>query len=234
MDSNIVDPLCDCCGRPFEFPVAGKAAKTLCRLRRVSFYAFQRARSLAIYDDILSESVVLLEYEEVTRLGHRFADRLAEIVLEAPDDRQADIVVPVPLHAERRRERGYNQAELIARPLAKRLSLAFDSSLLVRTKPRPAQLVLSRTEHWRSVRGAYATRKGRKVDNSRVRLVDDVLTTGATLDSCARALEKVGARAILGLTAGRVCSRVNVQIASMPGSKDTQANQVSTPSLHDR
>jgi len=178
----------------------------LCRLCRVSFYAFDRARSFAVYDDSLSEAIVLLKYEEVTRLSGWFADRLAEIVSQAPDDWRADIVVPVPLHLERQRERGYNQAELIARPLAKRLNLRLESRLLIRTKPRPAQLVLSRTEHWKSVRGAYATHKSCRIDNLRVLLVDDVLTTGATLDACARALKKSGASAILGLTVGRVRS----------------------------
>jgi len=114
--------------------------------------------------------------------------------------------VPVPLHAERHRERGYNQAELIARPLARRLNLKLDARLLVRSKPRPSQLVLSRSEHWKSVRGAYETDKRRRVDNLRVLLVDDVLTTGATLDACARALKKSGASVILGLTVGRVRS----------------------------
>jgi predicted amidophosphoribosyltransferase len=74
----------------------------------------------------------------------------------------------------------------------------------VRTKPRPARLVLSRKQHWDSVRGAYATRKRLRVDKLRVLLLDDVLTTGATLDSCARALKQAGAAAVLGLTVTRV------------------------------
>src|SRR6202041_4187920 len=105
-------------------------------------------------------------------------------------------------HPDRQRERGYNQAELIARPLAPRLHLKQGAYLLMRTKPRPAQLVLSRKEHWESVRGAYATRKGLRVDKLRVLLLDDVLTTGATLDSCARALKQAGAAAAMGLAGG--------------------------------
>jgi len=203
---RIIDPMCLCCGRPFPANVPTESRQPLCRLCRVNFYAFDRARSFATYDDALAETIVLLKYEQVTRLGSWFADQLAEIALQAPDDWRADIVVPVPLHAERHRERGYNQAELIARPLAKRLNLKLESGLLRRVKPRPAQLVLSRTEHWKSVRGAYTTDKDRHVDNLRVLLVDDVLTTGATLDACARALKKSGARVILGLTVGRVRS----------------------------
>jgi competence protein ComFC len=203
---RIAEPMCLCCGRPFASEVALEAIEPKCRLCRADFYAFDRARSFAAYDDALSEAIVLLKYEEVTRLGDWFAERLAEIVARAPGDWRADIVVPVPLHRDRRRERGYNQAELIARPLAKRLKRKLDAGILIRTKPRPPQLVLSRSEHWKSVRGAYATREGRQVDNLRVLLVDDVLTTGATLDACARALKRAGAAAVLGLTVARVRS----------------------------
>ena len=203
---RIAEPMCVRCGRPFESGVALEAIEPKCRLCRAEFYAFERARSFAVYDDALSEAIVLLKYEEVSRLGAWFAGRLAGIVEQAPEAWRADVVIPVPLHRERRRERGYNQAELIARPLARRLRLRLDADALVRTRPRPAQLVLSRSEHWKSVRGAYATREGGRVDNLRVLLVDDVLTTGATLDACARALKKAGAAAVLGLTVARVRS----------------------------
>ena len=114
------------------------------------------------------------------------------------------MVVPVPLHPDRKRERGYNQAEVIAKPLARRLRLRLAPDILVRTTPRPSRLVLSRSEHWKSVRGAYAIRDGAQVDKLRVLLVDDVLTTGATLDACARVLKKTGAATVTGLTVGRV------------------------------
>ncbi len=210
---RIAEPLCLCCGRPFVSGVAAQAIEPLCRMCRAKFYAFDRARSFALYDDALIAAVLLLKYEQVTRLGDWFAARLAEIVARAPDEWSADVVVPVPLHRDRQRERGYNQAELIARPLAKRLGLKLERYLLARTRPRPPQLVLSRSEHWKSVRGAYATRKGLQVDNLRVLLVDDVLTTGATLDACARALKKAGAAAVLGLTVARVRS-----VPMVPGS----------------
>jgi ComF family protein len=207
---RIAEPMCGCCGRPFVFeaapPLVPSGPEMLCRLCRVKFYAFDRARSFAIYDDALIEAVLLLKYEEVTRLGDWFAARLADLVEREASEWRADVVVPVPLHRDRQRERGYNQAELIARPLARRMGLKIERYLLARTRPRPAQLVLSRTEHWKSVRGAYATREGLKVDNLRVLLVDDVLTTGATLDACARALKKAGAAAVLGLTVARVRS----------------------------
>jgi ComF family protein len=223
---RIVEPMCLCCGRPFVSGVAGQAMQPLCRLCRANFYAFDRARSFAAYDASLSEAMLLLKYEEVTRLGDWSSERLAEIVSRGGDEWKAEVVVPVPLHLERQRERGYNQAEMIARPLAKRLGLRLDTRVLMRTTPRPPQLVLSRTEHWRSVRGAYATLKGPRVDNLRVILVDDVLTTGATLDACARSLKKAGAAAVLGLTVGRVLLR---QVATGSGRTSEKSSTSGKP-----
>lgn len=223
---RIVEPMCLCCGRPFVSAVAGQAMQPLCRLCRANFYAFDKARSFAAYDASLSEAMLLLKYEEVTRLGDWFSERLAEIVSRGGGEWKANLVVPVPLHAERQRERGYNQAEMIARPLAKRLGLRLDARVLMRTTPRPPQLVLSRTEHWRSVRGAYATLKGPRVDNLRVILVDDVLTTGATLDACARSLKKAGAAAVLGLTVGRVLLR---QVATGSGRTSEKSSTSGKP-----
>ena len=116
---------------------------------------------------------------------------------------QADVVVPVRLHHQRERERGYNQAALIARPLAKRLRPPYKSVLLIRVRPRPDEQLLSYEERWESVRGAFATRPGSQVDNLRVLLVDDVMTSGATLDSCAKTLREAGARSVIGLTVAR-------------------------------
>jgi ComF family protein len=202
---RIEEPMCQCCGRPFVSAVAAQSIRPLCRLCRTNYFSFERARSWAIYDDELTSAVLLLKYEQVTRLGHWFASRLAEVA-SSQKDWKPDVVVPVPLHVDRQRERGYNQAELIARPLAKLLSLKFEPHMLVRTKPRPPRLILSRSERWASVRGAYSTRDALRVDNLRILLVDDVVTTGATLDACARALKRAGAAAVLGLTVGRVAA----------------------------
>lgn len=200
---KIEEPMCQCCGRPFLSAVAAQAIQPLCRLCRTNFFSFERARSWAIYDDELTSAILLLKYEQVTRLGHWFALRLVEVA-SRQKDWKPDVVVPVPLHPERRRERGYNHAALIARPLSKLLRLRFEPRVLIRTKPRLPRLILSRSERWASVRGAYSTREGLRVDNQRILLVDDVVTTGATLDTCARALKRAGAATVLGLTVGRV------------------------------
>jgi ComF family protein len=151
----------------------------------------------------MSRAILLLKYGNVTPLGKWFARRLAGLVVSQPLVFAAEVVVPVPLDRGRLQERGYNQAELIAKPLARLLGIPFRSYLLVRTRPRPNQLRLTRRERWETVRGAYATHKTAQVDKLRVILVDDVFTTGATLDACSRALKGAGAARVVGLTVAR-------------------------------
>jgi ComF family protein len=252
----IQQPMCECCGRPMpaaavvddaaaDALTAGadgvtadaataEKAQLLCRLCRGGYYAFDRARTYGVYNDALHHAILLLKYEEVTQLGDWFAARLADIVAREGEAFRADVIVPVPLHPDRQRERGYNQAELIARPLARRLHLKQGAYLLMRTKPRPARLVLTRKEHWDSVRGAYATRKGLRVDKLRVLLLDDVLTTGATLDSCARALKQAGAAAVMGLTVARVVpgwSPTGPQQQSQQETESSRRNQQGATSI---
>jgi ComF family protein len=201
-------PLCQRCGRPLVSAVMNEGqAEPLCNVCRRGLYDFDFARSSAPYTPTVASAIVLLKYEELVPLGRWFAERLLEVALAHADHCTADVVVPVPLHPARLRERGYNQAELIARPLARSLRLPCRSYLLVRTRPRPDKLTLTLRERWRSVRGAYAIRRGTRVDNLRVLLVDDVLTTGATLDACSRALRRGGASYVPALTVARATPR---------------------------
>jgi ComF family protein len=175
----------------------------VCRACQDGTFSFDHARSFAVYSDALVRAILLLKYERMDPLGAWFANHLAEVVKREPEAMLADVVVPVPLHRQRERERGYNQAALLARPLAKKLNLPYRALLLVRTRPRPEKHLLSTEERWESVRGAFAMCKRGRVDNLRVLLVDDVMTTGATLDACSRALREAGAKSVVGLTVAR-------------------------------
>jgi competence protein ComFC len=213
-------PFCEHCGRPFPSEVALDAKVPQCFACRRGLYAFDAARSYGAYTDQMVRAIGLLKYQKLTRLGAWFANRLNTTVEEHPILRDADVIVPVPLHPARRRERGYNQAEVIAKPLARLLKLPLGAYLLVRTKPRPERLLLSRRDRWLTVRGAYEIRKGTRIDNLRVLLIDDVFTTGATLDACAQALKKAGAKSVMGLTVARAIWR-----GSPPAEKLNQKSQ---------
>jgi len=147
----------------------------LCPACQGKTYAFDRARSFAVYEQAIVRAILLLKFEQIEPLVAWFAERLVEVVNSEAEWLAADVVVPVPLHCER--ERGYNQSAFLSKPLAKRLRLPHKAVLLVRTRARPDKQVLSLEERWDSVRGAFATRPGSQVDKLRVLLVDDVLTT---------------------------------------------------------
>jgi len=200
----IVDPFCGTCGRPMVAGAHVGAAGPICALCRRGVYSFHLARSYAAYDDSLLRTVTLLKYEAIRPLANWLGDRLAEVAQADPATRAAEVVVPVPLHPERLKQRGFNQAELLARAAAARMKLPMEPGALERRKPRPPKLRLSRHERWQAARGAYVAAPGRRFDNRRVLLVDDVFTTGATLDACARALRTAGAAHVTALTVARV------------------------------
>ena len=204
LQQRLSEPLCYRCGRPIiSGAVIGGVTRPLCHFCRGYEYAFDHARSFGAYTPGMSRAILVLKYANVAPLGNWFARRLAELVAYDRNLYDADILVPVPLDKGRMRERGYNQAELIARPLARQLDIPLRSCLLVRTRPRPNELRLTRRERWETVRGAYATERGAQVDKLRVLLVDDVFTTGATLDACSKALKGSGAARVMALTVAR-------------------------------
>jgi len=195
--------ICDICGQPLESfqPATGELLH--CPSCKPPTLAFACARCLTIYQDGVVSAILTLKYERMEPLAKWFAARLATAVRREGERFQADIVVPVPLHPVRERERGHNQAALLAKPLARALGLPYRPVLLQRIRERPRKTVLSIEERWEAVRGAFTTRPGSQVDKLRVLLVDDVLTTGATLDACARALLAGGAQSVVGLTVAR-------------------------------
>jgi competence protein ComFC len=200
---RIESPLCRRCGRPFPSVFDAEALR-LCRACVRGLYGFDLARSFARYDPTMQRLVTLLKYSPAAPLGSWLAGQLDPIIRAETAFEKVTHVVPVPLDRKRLRERGYNQAELIARPLAKRLGLPIATDLLIRLRSRPARLKLSRRERWETVRGAFQARQNGGVDKSHILLVDDVLTSGATLDACARALRSAGAEAIYAVTVARV------------------------------
>jgi predicted amidophosphoribosyltransferase len=136
----ITGTVCDKCGRAVE-RAARSDAKTFVCLTCVNDewggYAFDRVRSWAIYEGALVRAILLLKFENIDPLGKLVAKWLAEVAAAGGGAFQADVVVPMPLHRQRERERGYNQAALIAKPLAERLGLPYKSVLLTRIRPRP-------------------------------------------------------------------------------------------------
>ena len=126
---------------------------------------------------------------------------LSEILADAYHhyDLDADVLVPVPLHFSRVKERGYNQSELLANELGKLLGLPINNSTLQRIRKTKSQMRLGAEERHKNVIGAFAC-ADKQLVNQKVLLIDDVCTTGSTLDACAAALKQAGVITVWGLT----------------------------------
>jgi ComF family protein len=199
----ILPPICSVCGQVVPVAAQSGEAEGVCHDCTQGKFAFQTARSFGVYEGTLAHAIILLKYERLEPLGTYFAMQLLQLVRANAQLMPLDMVVPVPLHRQKHKERGFNQVDLFAHPLARRLRLPYRPVLLMRSRPRPEKHLLSQEERWEAVRGAFVMRQGGRVDNLRVLLLDDVMTTGATLDACARALREAGARSVLGLTIAR-------------------------------
>ncbi len=193
-------PCCAACGIPFEFDPGG--ADTLCGACIRERPSYDRARAVFRYDD--SSRSLVLAFKHGDRIDA--APAYARWLARAGDGLIADVdlIAPVPLHWTRLFHRRYNQSALLANALARLASRPVAPDLLRRKRRTPSQGGLGRAERARNVRGAFAVRAGRLVEGKRILLIDDVLTTGATVEACATVLRKAGAASVDVLTLARV------------------------------
>jgi len=157
-------------------------------------------RSVVYFEGVLREAVHWLKYRGRTALAGPLGGLMAGYWMQHP--MPTDIVVPVPLHTARLRERGYNQAALLAREMARRVGLVVDEQTLVRWRVTAPQVELDFRQRRENVRDAFRC-SGDALTGKQVLLVDDVCTTGATLEACAVALYEGGARGVRALTLAR-------------------------------
>ena len=191
-------PLCERCGYPLA--AAERAAGRCAACRRQSGSALMGIRSVAFFEGPLQQALHRLKYKRDMIL----ADSLARVLHDAWQAYAlpGDVVVPVPLSAERLRERGYNQAGLLARGFADLSGRSCAPAGLARRRHTSSQVGLSRAERHENVAGAFAG-QAKAVAGRSVILVDDVCTTGATLEAGAEALRAAGAARVWGFTLAR-------------------------------
>jgi len=197
----IADPSCECCGWPFEFKTEGQMLCAPC-LRESP--VFNRARAAIRYETKGRDLVLRFKHADATHAVPMFAEwmcRTGGFLLE-----NTDLILPVPLHWTRLFLRQYNQAALLAQCIGFMTGIPFHNTLFKRQLATPSQGHLKRAERKKNVRDAFIVPKRLQhlILNQRITLVDDVLTTGATVNECARVLKNYGTLTVDVLCLARV------------------------------
>ena len=201
-------PRCDACGFPFEFDVGADALCARCESKRP---VYDRARAAIKYSDVSRKLVLDFKHGGRTDGLKFFAAQMQRAGRDVLQN--ADLLMPVPLHKSRLRQRRFNQAALLARALSKSVGIPYDTDSLRRSKNTPSQGGQSYVGRKRNVAGAFEINVGssKALTDLKIVLIDDVQTTGSTLEACARTLKKHGAKRVDALSLMRV---VRPEIAS--------------------
>lgn len=193
---------CARCRTPFQND-ATLDAHGVCLRCRSGLLGFDYVYSYGFFDGVLRSMIHDLKYTRVRPLGNYLGELMARAI---PLDLAIDAIAPVPIHWTRLINRGYNQAELLSRPLAERMQIPIVAALR-RRRITKSQVSLTLSQRRMNLAGAFLIRDRSLVANKRILLVDDVLTTGATIGYCSRLLRDAGARSVTVLTLARVDRR---------------------------
>lgn len=199
--SLLQGPVCPRCGRPFESPeTLTHSPGHLCLSCRNELPHFDQSVSVGQFEGALREAIHTFKYKPCRSLGKPLSRWMAKNIGFEPG---IDIVMPVPLHKRRLRQRGFNQALLLAHGISKRYGLTLSFDNLARTRHTKPQVELSGKDRIANVAGAFSLRRPELIADRSVVLIDDVFTTGATLNECSRALKDAGASRVMALTLAR-------------------------------
>lgn len=192
---------CARCDRPFVSPHATThSPQHVCQSCHERPPSYTRAWTLYPYRPPLQDAICLFKYGGKISL----AAPLARLMIDRlPPLADIDLIIPVPLHAERLREREFNQSLLLADRIGRHLHIPVSCTALIRIASAPPQTTLSRRERFKNLRGAFTVPRPKSIAGKRILLVDDVLTTGTTVNVCAKTLRKAGSGHVFVLTLGR-------------------------------
>ncbi len=198
----ITGSLCPICGMAFFDSPAGEH---LCGNCLENKPYFSLARSVASYETLILDLIHQFKYGRNIATGRALASFMAEFCFQGFDFTDYSLIIPVPLHIHRLRERSFNQSLILAKSLEKKYQIPVNFSLLKRHKFTLTQTGLDKKEREKNIKGAFiVTDNANKIEDKNIILIDDVYTTGATINQCAKTLIKAGAGKVAVLTLARV------------------------------
>ncbi|MDD4568983.1 MAG: ComF family protein [Tepidanaerobacteraceae bacterium] len=202
--SPLSDPLCKKCGKPLEINTyigVSHNGDHLCYDCQREQHPFIQARSYGRYEGILKQIIYEYKYHGKRELAEFLGSKMFHLLKQLPWP-SSDYLVPLPLHIKRQRERGFNQAFLLAKVIARESCIPIFKGL-VRIKPTEHQTLLDKTLRKRNLKGAFKVNQSHKIYKKTIILVDDVYTTGTTVAESSKTLLEAGAKAVYILTCAR-------------------------------
>ncbi|MBU3911140.1 MAG: ComF family protein [Candidatus Omnitrophica bacterium] len=195
-------PFCRKCGR--QMP-GNPGSENICADCRNSAVYFDRALSAFHYDDSLKELVHSFKYNKATCMAKEFSDLITAFMKQHGIDREIDLILPIPMHPARLFKREVNPSDILAKNIARKLSVRYSGAFLKKIKNTRAQSKLSRHERIKNIKGSFfLTRHGAiETRQKNILLVDDLFTTGSTVNECARVLKKAGSGRVNVITLAR-------------------------------
>jgi competence protein ComFC len=193
-------PFCERCGLPFEGDLTTAFVCTNCHDLELHFSS---ARSAVVAKTAVLEAIHRFKYQRALWFENFLADLLVRAAAPELKKDNWDFIVPVPLHPLKLREREFNQAERLAAHLSRATNIPLNAKTLRRVAPTSTQTLLTRDQRATNMKNAFAIRPRAKLNGKRIVLLDDVFTTGATTNACARALRDAGAAAVSVWTVAR-------------------------------
>lgn len=201
---RISHPYCYHCGKPLSPMVSfeEKAVCSDCYNKKDLFYSI---RSVTYYQGVMRKCIHLLKYKKQVKLIQPLGNLMINYLNVNCDIniQRIDLVIPVPLFKEDFAKRGFNQSNLLARTIADYFSISFSEDLLIKDKENLSQVGLSKTERKNNVKHVYSINSTCEIDCNNILLIDDIYTTGATVEACCKELRKAGAESIYVLTLAR-------------------------------
>ncbi len=196
---HIRRPLCPRCGLPFD----GEEIDHLCKTCLKEKIYFNIARAMGLYEGSLREAILRFKYNHKTMLLKPLGDLMAKYHYDSINLSSYDLLIPIPLHKKRLKERGFNQSLILSRQIQKRYQIPIDYLSIVKIRPTPPQVNLKFKERRANVKGSFQIKDPERIKQKRILLIDDVFTSGATANECARVLIKGGAERVDVLTLAR-------------------------------
>lgn len=195
-------PLCPICGRPFRSDVSlSMSPDHICDLCRKTKPNFERHFYVGLYEGILSEVIILYKYKKRVSLTYPLSYLLCKKIMNIP---KIDIIIPIPLHNRRLRYREFNQSLLLSNLIGQHLDRPVMKGVMAKIKDTRPQVDLDRDERRRNNKNAFSITDRRLIKGKRILLVDDVFTTGSTVNECAKILKRSGAYSVYAVTLAMV------------------------------